>query len=223
MSSISDQVIIREVSQLVAPLAAALGPRVEVVLHDLSRLPDSIVAVSGSITGRRDGGPGSDLLLKRLRQGNYEDLIGYETRSSTGDRLKSSSIFLRNESGTPIACLCINTDISYLASARDILNALVSTTDANQVADEPNSNGESEVFADNVEELSDLLIARAITAVGVPVEKMRKAHKVAVISDLDNRGFFLLRDAVETVAERLNVTRYTIYNYLNEIRGEQAE
>ena len=32
-------------------------------------------------------------------------------------------------------------------------------------------------------------------------------------------GFFLIRDSVDHVAGRLDVTRYTIYNYLGEIRG----
>ena len=222
--------VIREVSKLVKPLAAALGPRVEVVLHDLSLLPDSIVAVGGSITGRRDGGPGSDLLLKRLRQGNYDDLIGYESVSTTGEKLKSSSVFLRNDAGVAIACLCINTDVSRLSAARDALDLLLSTVGSADSAAVPEqssapaassplaASSETEVFAYNVEQLSDLLLQRAVESVGVLPHKMRKAHKVAVVSDLDDRGFFLLRDSVETAAERLNVTRYTIYNYLNEIR-----
>ena len=35
-------------------------------------------------------------------------------------------------------------------------------------------------------------------------------------------GFFLIRDSVDHVAGRLDVTRYTIYNYLGEIRGRPA-
>ena len=36
---------------------------------------------------------------------------------------------------------------------------------------------------------------------------------------LDEAGFFLIRDSVDHVAGQLDVTRYTIYNYLSEIRG----
>jgi len=35
-------------------------------------------------------------------------------------------------------------------------------------------------------------------------------------------GFFLIRDSVDHVASRLDLTRYTIYNYLGEIRGRPA-
>ena len=56
---------------------------------------------------------------------------------------------------------------------------------------------------------------------------MRKAHKVDAVRSLKRRGFFMLRDAVEMAARALGVTRFTIYNYLNEIEeingsGESA-
>lgn len=33
-------------------------------------------------------------------------------------------------------------------------------------------------------------------------------------------GFFFIRDSVDHVAGRLDLTRYTIYNYLGEIRAD---
>ena len=61
----------------------------------------------------------------------------------------------------------------------------------------------------------------------MPVSLMRKAHKVDAVRSLKRRGFFMLRDAVEMAARALGVTRFTIYNYLNEIEeingsGESA-
>jgi predicted transcriptional regulator YheO len=38
-----------------------------------------------------------------------------------------------------------------------------------------------------------------------------------VVEELQARGVFLLRDAVEMVAEALSVSKFTIYNYLNEL------
>ncbi|NUT94782.1 MAG: aminotransferase class V-fold PLP-dependent enzyme, partial [Saccharothrix sp.] len=60
-------------------LADALGPGTEVVLHDLSALPNSIVAIAGDLTGRGVGGPMTDLLLGLVRRGTTQDLAGYET------------------------------------------------------------------------------------------------------------------------------------------------
>jgi predicted transcriptional regulator YheO len=38
---------------------------------------------------------------------------------------------------------------------------------------------------------------------------------------LDHRGAFQVRNSAAMVADRLGVTRKTIYNYLREIEGEQ--
>ncbi|MGX9899123.1 helix-turn-helix domain-containing protein [Arthrobacter sp. SA17] len=52
---------------------------------------------------------------------------------------------------------------------------------------------------------------------------MRKEHKVQVVAELERRGFFLVKQAAETAAIALGVTRFTIYNYLNELGGEVEE
>lgn len=63
------------------------------------------------------------------------------------------------------------------------------------------------------------MIDTAIAKTKIPVTLMKKPQKLDIVRDLDNRGIFLVRDAVETVADALGVTRFTIYNYLNELRG----
>ncbi|WP_121011425.1 aminotransferase class V-fold PLP-dependent enzyme [Saccharothrix australiensis] len=75
----------------------------------------------------------------------------------------------------------------------------------------------------DVRALRRLLVERAIAAVGVPVELMKKSHKSRVVRDLDAAGLFLIRDSVDHLAGELGVTRYTIYNYLNEVRARDPE
>ena len=52
---------------------------------------------------------------------------------------------------------------------------------------------------------------------------MHKRHKLAVVADLRDRGFFLLKESVDTAAAALDVTRFTIYNYLNELEPAAQE
>lgn len=54
------------------------------------------------------------------------------------------------------------------------------------------------------------------------IEKMQKEDKVEVIRYLQKRGVFLIKGAIEKVAKRLNVSRYTLYNYLSEIKPEKS-
>ncbi|GAB2966363.1 aminotransferase class V-fold PLP-dependent enzyme [Amycolatopsis acidiphila] len=179
-------------------LAAMLGPGNEVVLHDLGRLPNSIVAIAGTVTGRTPGGPMTDLLLGLVRRGTTHDLTNYETHGPDGTPIKSSTIFLRDNEGVAIGCLCVNSELPASAAA---------------------SATRQETFPPDVDSLQRFLVERAVRSTGIPVELMKKPHKAAVVRELDEAGFFLIKDAVDFLAGELKVTRYTIYNYLNEIRG----
>ncbi|MDQ0380584.1 aminotransferase class V-fold PLP-dependent enzyme [Amycolatopsis thermophila] len=178
-------------------LAAMLGPGNEVVLHDLSKLPDSIVAIAGGITGREPGGPMTDLLLGLVRRGTTHDLTNYETHGPDGRPIRSSTIFLRDPDGVAIGCLCVNSEVSRGAAAEV----------------------RAESFPPDVDSLQRFLVDRAVAQTGIPVGLMKKKHKAAVVRELDEAGFFLIKDAVDFLAAELEVTRYTIYNYLNEIRA----
>jgi hypothetical protein len=59
------------------------------------------------------------------------------------------------------------------------------------------------------------LIDAAERSIGKEVSTMSRTEKQRVVRFLDDRGAFLIRKAVEDVAERLGVSRFTIYNYLD--------
>ncbi|MFD2415668.1 aminotransferase class V-fold PLP-dependent enzyme [Amycolatopsis pigmentata] len=179
-------------------LAAMIGPGNEVVLHDLSRLPDSIIAIGGELTGRGLGGPMTDLLLGLVRRGTTQDLTNYRTHGPDGRPIRSSTLFLRDADGVAVGALCVN------------------SVDTAAAVD---GNGELETFPPDVDSLQRFLVERAIGRAGIPVDLMKKQHKAAVVRELDEAGFFLIKDSVDHLAGRLEVTRYTIYNYLNEIRA----
>ena len=53
--------------------------------------------------------------------------------------------------------------------------------------------------------------------VGVPVEKMGKYDRMRIIQMLCDRNVFQMQKAVPYVAERLKISRFTVYNYLKEL------
>lgn len=203
---------------IVPALAVALGPRTEVVLHDLTRIPKTIAAIGGTLTGRTIGGPPTDLGLRTFRSGWHDHMIGYRTEGSDGMVMRSSSLFFRAPSGTPVACLCINSDVGMLVQAQEALAALIATSTADPLG-EGDSPKSAENFPTSVDTLIEGILREAIAAVGVPVGLMKKEHKIEVVRELELRGFFTIREAVDTAAARLKVSRYTVYNYLNELQS----
>ncbi|MNG32588.1 hypothetical protein D3C84_1186390 [compost metagenome] len=48
---------------------------------------------------------------------------------------------------------------------------------------------------------------------------MNKQAKVEAVRIMQERGLFIVKGGVEKAASALGVTRYTIYNYLEQLRG----
>lgn len=215
--------LIAAFTHLVEPLGRSLPPSMEVVLHDLARLPNSIVAVWGDVTGRRVGDPATDLLLEQASSGAFRDMVGYRTRLPDGRSMRSTTVIIRDGSSSPVAALCVNSDLSVWQSL-ERMASLMTQPEPELVGPAPDAedgSGAGEVFARDVDELAAHLIHHSIREQQVPVELMKKEHKLAVVRSLQGRGMFLLRDAVEMIAGSLHVTRFTIYNYLNEIAEER--
>lgn len=236
--------LIAVLAALVEPLGRSLPATTEVVLHDLSRLPNSIVAVHGDVTGRRVGDPATDLLLEWVvQEGAPDHMVGYETRLPDGRRLRSSTMIVRDADSNAVAALCVNSDLELWSDLGRVVASMVgsgadvaadgtlapavpegSHRAARRPAPLPPVRGRSrpESFPRDVDELAAQLIHDALEEEGVPVTLMKKEHKLRVVHHLEARGIFLLRDAVEMVATALGVTRFTIYNYLNELTDAAA-
>jgi len=205
-------------SQVIPTLAKTLGPRTEVLVHDLTLAPATIVAIAQPITGRDVGGPPTDLSLLMLASERGEGLVGYASKFN-GQTLRSTSAFIRTPSGQAVVALCINSDVDDLTKAREALEHLTSMSPLYfEGADQPLP---TETFPSSVESLTDGMIREQIAFTGVPVELMKKKHKLDVVRRLRARGFFELKESVDLCAKALDVTRYTIYNYLNQIGQEE--
>lgn len=210
--------ILSSLQQLVEPLAATFVGPAEVIVHDLSRLPNSIISISGNVTGRSVGDPATDKLLDAAVSNTLRTTIGYRTIAPSGKELLSTTIIIHDSHHEPVAALCINRDISAWQSLHELTGALTGR-DAPSPTDTEES--DPEVFVKDVDELATLLLNRAVAESEVPVDEMRKEHKVEVVQRLKARGFFLLRDAANLAAQALHCTRFSIYNYLNEIEDEE--
>lgn len=215
--------VVQILSPVIPGLARALEPRTEVLLHDLTKFPQSIVAIAGALTGRTVGGPPTDLGMKVLTGDSAQkDMIGYRTTFGSGLDLKSSSLFFQApSSGRTVVALCINADVTAIVRAQEALAALGFPLSSRTPSG--SEEGPRETFPESVDTLAQGILSEAIASSGVSVPLMKKSHKIEVVRELDDRGFFTLREAVDLVAKSLEVSRYSIYNYLNEIQAKEEE
>ncbi|PXW43909.1 putative transcriptional regulator YheO [Klebsiella oxytoca] len=200
-------------------IANQFGENCEVVLHDHSLgLESSIVGIiNGHVTGRKVGDPSSNLGLEVLRGTDVNgDRHNYVTRTRDGKTLRSTSVYIRDDNKQVIGALCINLDISDILLAEKILNKMAGRGDSTPAKKEDIK----EVFVKDVNELLDYLIAECMALIDVPVSNMSKQDKLNAIKFFDEKGVFLIKKSGEKICEFLNISKYTLYAYLGEVRGE---
>jgi len=191
-----------------------LGPGSEVVLHDMAYPDASIVAIEGDVTDRRVGGPLTDSGLACLRSPESGRVYSYTTVVDGGRVIKSSSVFLTDDQGEILGGMCINLDITpYLTFDRHLQGLIKPTEDE----------AEPQTFGSDVGDVLDTMLDDAIAAAGIPISLMQRADRLKVIRALEERGAFLLKKAVPLMAERLGVSRHTIYSDLAEIEESRED
>jgi len=211
LSDKEDQRIFDLLTRLTKTLGELLGQSTEVVLHDLRRADSTIVAISNpQLTGRKIGDTLDNLGLHLFESHNFDDMANYETRTKTGKVLRSCSVFVRDDEGTAIGALCVNQDMSALLKLREWLDQALET---NKPAEETHTDN-------NVEDVLSQLIEDAIRSTGKSAADFTRDDKIAVISYLDARGAFLIRYSMEKVASLLGISKFSIYNYLNDMRAD---
>lgn len=209
--------LIEALTRIADFLGEICGRRCEVVVHDLRSPQSSIVhIVNGHVTGRKVGGPVTDLALRVLRAGGCpgDRMVNYETRTADGKRLRSSTVFFRGDGGEIVACLCINIDLTDYLVAKQVLDEMCF------IASGP-TEPPRETFVESVSSVIQNAVKNAIDSVGKPVALMQKEDKVEAVRILDEAGMFLIKGAVDFVANELAVSRYTVYNYLEEVRSKR--
>lgn len=205
--------------KLIKGIALQFGPNCEVVLLDLSNFEEEgsvIVAIeNGHVTGRKVGDSGTNLGLELMRGTDKEgDKFNYLTQTKTGRILRSSTMHIRNSSGKPIGCICINFDITDLKMAEAAIQGLTASADTGEPV--------KEFFVNDVNEMIDVLMREAQSQVGKPVAMMSKEDKMKVIQYLDQKGAFMIKKSTDRVCAHFNISKYMLYSYLDEIREEEA-
>lgn len=194
-----------------------LGKESEVVLHDLSQPEKSIIFIAGELTDRELGGPITDVGLKRLRnENNPDDVLNYKNELEDGRVLKSSTMFVTDDDGHVLGCLCINYNITNLYMVENTIKNFCAL-ERRDKTDNENTESQHEIFADDINDVMEKMLSNSLKEVEIPIPYMEKEDKIKVIEYLDKKGAFMIKGAVDHAAEKLNVSRYTIYNYLKEV------
>ncbi|MGB2079848.1 MAG: helix-turn-helix transcriptional regulator [Vibrio sp.] len=211
-----DRDILASYQSTVEGLANLIGPYCEIVLHSLDDLNSSTIQIAhGENTGRQIGAPITDLALKMLRdiQGSHSNFSKpIFTRSKNGVLMKSMTIAIRNRQARIIGLLCVNINLD--APFSDIIQAFIPSNEVRQAASQVN-------FATDVEALVDQTLEHTIEEVNADKTLSNHMKNRQIVIDLYDKGIFDIKDAIHRVAERLNISKHTVYLYIRQRKGEE--
>lgn len=188
------------VSQAISLL---LHPHGEVVVHDLTT--GKIAAIYNNLSKRKIG---DDSLIEELV--DYTKLPDvfpvYVKTNWDGRKMKSTTATLRDKKNNPIGLLCINLDISRWEEFRHFLNEW-------SIIQNPQNQPEI-LFKDDWREKINLYVSEYLKKEGTILKMLSKEKKQDLIKALHREGAFKAKNAATYVADVLDLSRATIYNYL---------
>jgi uncharacterized protein YqgV (UPF0045/DUF77 family) len=107
---------------------------------------------------------------------------------------------------------------ALITAATDLLSAALASG-ATRISLQISLGEEShELGLPRLQDALAMMIGQVEEALGGPLAELPREAKQAAVRMLDERGAFLLRRAVDDVADSMGVSRITIYNYLNAAR-----
>jgi predicted transcriptional regulator YheO len=198
-------------------IAGVFGNRCEVVIHDFTDITQSVIHIAGNVTNRQVGAPITSTLARMVDEFGDEvpDRVAYKITTEEGKVLRCASIFLRDEAGRLEGCLAINFDVSDFMFFQQAFSdfTFLSVTNCSG-PDEESLVQFSKKPSASMESIIDTTIAQE----GKLPAMMDKKQKKAIVRKLDKAGVFAVKGSVNYLARALGASRYTIYNYLKEVR-----
>ncbi len=204
--------IFQNLSHIADSIHALFGSNCEVVVHDLSNLQKSLVYMKGDVTGRKIGAPATDLLVKLLQQNPEKGshLHNYKSVTSDGRCLKSATTIIQDTKGKAVAAFCVNFDTTVYFNAIQTLLPFIHDLETGKYPSK-------ESFADKSDDTIRTLFVQAVEKIGTQPAGMSMDEKTRFVETMKQNGVFQFKGAVEQVAELMDVTKCTVYNYLKRI------
>lgn len=212
----NDKDILKTYIPMAEFISSILGDNCEVVIHDITSPDNSIIFIkNGHLSGRKIGGPLTDLVLDTIQNKSYKDKNFVSNYKAEGNfkTFRSASYFIKNNEKEIIGVLCVNIDIEPYINVKQLLDnfTFISNNSAETTCTQ-------EKFYDNVDDLLYTMIHEIISDSNIIPQRMSSEEKLNVVKKLYDKGAFSLKGAVTETAKALRVSEPTIYRYINKFK-----
>ena len=189
---------------------ALFNPFLEVAVHDIKK--NRIAALYNTISNRKVGDQ-SPLAKLKTPVEKFPDIFEpyYETNWD-GRKIKCTTVTIRDERKNPIALICYNLDTSAFQEMQQSLNLFLNVKE--------NAANPVEMFSEKWQEKVDQAIDAYLLEHKLLIGSLDNTQKKQLVEELSKQGIFFLKNAAPYVANKLKISRATVYNYLKVLRSE---
>ncbi len=203
--TLEQQALLDQLKQVAQGLSETFAPFCEVVVHDLLDPKHAILAIHNNLSGREVGDPATELGLARIADPAYPQVIAnYANQFADGRQAKSTSIGIKDSTGSYVAALCMNVDLTLFRSLQNVLGQFGSVDSGAAMKESLDPAG-----ADAIRARIDQFAARLATT----PRSLKAEERRALLRELKEAGCMEIRRAMEIVALHLGVSRATVYSY----------
>ncbi len=184
-------------------ISLLLHPHGEIVIHDLKT--GRIAGIFNNFSKRNVG---DESLIEELDDYlKIPDVFPiYAKTNWDGRKMKSTTATIRDNKGYPVGLFCINLDVTKWEEFRHFLD---------QWSCIPVHQNQPEIlFKDDWREKINLYVSEYLKKEGTILKMLSKEKKQDLIKALHREGAFKAKNAATYVADVLDLSRATIYNYL---------
>ncbi len=197
----------KQYEPMIQAIVELFNPFVEAAVHDLQQ--GKVVAIYHNISQRKVGDP-SPLKELKVNVKDFPDYFcPYYKENWDGRPLKCTSITIRNKKGDPIGLICINIDTSVFQDGFRIMEAFLKTKTeaANPI----------EIFGAQFEEQATVVIKQFLDDKRLSLSHLNRDQKKELVQQLYRKGIFNFKNAAPFIAQKLNTSRASVYNYIKQI------
>jgi predicted transcriptional regulator YheO len=204
---IENETLLKEAKKIVAALGKMFSPFCEVVLHDLRRPGQAIIAIECPLSGRKIGDSTTEMGLARIQNADFPDVVqNYANTFPDGRPAKSTSIGIKNSRGECIGALCLNMDISLFSSMQKVVEQLISIQSTHLPVKET-------LRSRSVDDLRQIIESYA-AKFNMQPRALSADERHVLIQELNKAGLLQLRGAPSIIADILGISRASVYNAL---------
>lgn len=198
-------------------ISQTFGAHCEVIIHDFSKPQSSVVYTENNVvTNRHVGESFTEYFVKEVllsRKFHDDCCANYIMEGKEGKKIKSSTALIRDLNDRVIGAFCVNIDFTQITGFMDTLGTLLGLPKSVTAAE-----GEAEVLP-SIQEIVNDIIDKTIG--DQDVDSMSRDQKIGLIRFMYEKEIFTIKGTTEKVADRMRISKVTVYSYLDEIKKSE--